>query len=219
MNNPGIKLNEITDCFIFGRLDSKTTDNICKEIANCRNIAEFQAAGVGSNANSWVQDDIRSANLAWLDDAPNTSHILGKLVLDANDFKFKLEGLVDTKPSIQYTVYKSFRDHYDWHQDYYDDEPVDENLIRLISISVCLSHDDMYEGAEFCIKDGCNYNVRQFKMKYGEFIIFPSRIQHRVNALRSGERISLVNWFGNPTKKALKRLKKRKKRHRGLKSN
>ena len=218
MDNFKIETNEITDCFIYGRLDTKITDQICKEIEESKCIGEFESAGLGSNINSWIQNDIRSASIAWLEDTPTVAAVLAKLVIDANEAKFKLDGVVDTRPSTQYTVYKSFRDHYDWHQDYYEEDPADEDLIRLISISVCLSHDDMYEGAEFCIKDGCDYNVRQFKMKYGDFIIFPSHIEHRVNALRSGERISLVNWFGNPTKKALKKLKKQKKRHRGLKS-
>ena len=72
-----------------------------------------------------------------------------------------------------------------------------DDYIRKISISVCLSHDDEYEGAELFVKDGSETNVRVFKMKYGDFVIFPSDVEHRVNELRSGERVSLVAWYGN----------------------
>ena len=92
------------------------------------------------------------------------------------------------------TFYLDTRDHYDWHQDYYEEDG--EDYVRSLSMSLCLTPANYYEGAEFFIKDGSESNVRVFKMNYGEFIFFPSVIEHRVNALRSGIRHSLVVWNG-----------------------
>ena len=198
MDTQDVKVNEITDCFIYGRLNPRITNKVCQEIKNSKSTEELVEAGMGNDPKTFLRPKFRSTSIAWLKNTPYVSQVLAKLVIDANQFKFKLDNLEDTKPAIQYTVYKSYQDHYNWHQDYYDEEIVGDGLERLVSISLCLSHDDMYEGAEFCIKDGCDYNVRYFKMKYGDFIVFPSRTEHRVNALRNGERISLVAWYGKP---------------------
>ena len=52
-------------------------------------------------------------------------------------------------------------------------------------------------GAELFIKDGSDSNIRVFKMKYGDFVVFPSKCEHRVNMLREGNRYSLVVWYGH----------------------
>ena len=97
--------------------------------------------------------------------------------------------LADDYPPIQFTLYSDVGDHYDWHQDYYEgDEDENDGFIRKLSISLL-----EYEGAEFFIKDGSDTNVRVFQ-KFGDFIIFPSDVEHRVNELRSGDIFSDLVW-------------------------
>jgi len=198
MNNLKLEVFEMTPLFIYGRLDQKSTHKIMDEISAATSDIDLIASEIGSEADSAECVDIRRGSQAWVKDTPHTSYILQKIAFDANEALWDIPDIDTTYPSIQYTLYKDPTDHYDWHQDYYDDSKNAHAFHRKVSLSLCLSHDDMYEGAEFFIKDGSASNVRYFKMKYGDFIVFPSDVEHRVNALRSGERLSLVVWYGTP---------------------
>ncbi len=192
------EINLATDNVVYGTLNLSTAFKILSSInAEVLSSPEFVAAEIGtSNDDEPVFDSIRKASICWLDKSEEAKALVDYLVKEINTGYFNLD-ISDSAVEYQYTVYSNPNDHYDWHQDYYPEDIDDVDFIRTLSISVCLTPDDVYDGAEFFIKDGNEANVRVFKMKFGDFIVFPSTCEHRVNALREGERVSLVVWYGH----------------------
>ena len=187
---------EVTDNFVRGRLDLKDAailhDSIRKEVKN----QDFQLGLTGEiEEEENVDFEARSSSIYWLVKSKKARNMSLQLAHAINDEYFNLEIDEGHPPDVQFTVYQDYDDHYDWHQDQYTEEDYD-GFKRNLSFSLCLSPTDFYEGAEFFIKDGNERNVRVFKMRYGEFIFFPSDVEHKVNALRSGARESLVIWYG-----------------------
>ena len=200
MNNKNVKpqyiIEEITNTFVRGRLDLDQTSVIHNSILKEIDQHDLIDGLIGNdNDNQDVDLDTRQSEMFWLNKSKNAKALSRKLVAEINDKYFGIDIDKGNAPDTQYTVYRNPDDHYDWHQDHYDDESSDE-FERTLSLSICLSPTDFYEGAEFFIKDESERNIRVFKMHYGEFIIFPACIEHKVNALRSGERESLVIWYG-----------------------
>ena len=190
---------EVTDTFVRGFLDIKTTDRIYDSIHKEVDNSDLDIGLIGNENTPDKNDlylDTRQSEIYWLQKSKKAQACAHQLVIEVNKQYFDLELEKQLPPDNQYTVYRSLDDHYDWHQDHYDDEPSDD-FTRVLSLSICLSPTDFYQGAEFFIKDGSERNVRVFKMHYGEFIIFPSDVEHKVNALREGERESLVIWYGH----------------------
>ena len=187
---------EVTENFVRGRLDLKDTailhDSIRKEVKN----QDLQFGLTGDIEEEEEADvDARSSSIYWLVKSKRARNMALHLAHAINDEYFHLDIDKGHPPDVQFTVYQDYEDHYDWHQDQYTDDDYD-GFKRNLSFSICLSPTDFYEGAEFFIKDGNERNVRVFKMQYGEFIFFPSNVEHKVNALRSGARESLVIWYG-----------------------
>ena len=200
--NPYI-ISESTDNFVVGRFSIPITQEILNEILANIDLDELSATEIGSIDDAEAIDEVRQGSIAWLDDCTLTNEVLKHFTAEINQQYWPSVQLADDYPPIQFTLYSDVGDHYDWHQDYYKgDEDENDGFIRKLSISLCLSHSDEYEGAEFFIKDGSDTNVRVFHMMFGDFIVFPSDVEHRVNELRSGERVSLVTWYGD-TKKSL----------------
>ena len=200
MNNKNVKpqyiIEEITNAFVRGRLDLDQTSIIHNSILKEVDQHDLIDGLIGNdNDNQDVDLDTRQSEIFWLNKSKKAKTLSRKLVAEINDKYFGIDIDKGNAPDTQYTVYRNPDDHYDWHQDDYDYESSDE-FERTLSLSICLSPTDFYEGAEFFIKDESERNIRVFKMHYGEFIIFPACIEHKVNALRSGERESLVIWYG-----------------------
>ena len=200
---------EATGNFVYGRICHADMMEIESDIEDeVETLDDFQEGEVGNDETDEegqaVYEEIRKGSIAWLEESKYAKAAVRALVEKINARYFDLD-IRSKPPEHQYTVYQDPNDHYDWHQDFYEDEP-DEDFRRTLSLSLCLSADDFYEGAEFFIKDGSETNVRVFKMRYGDFIIFPAETEHRVNALRSGVRCSLVVWYGHkpPTGKGFK---------------
>ena len=115
----------------------------------------------------------------------------------------------DFTESCQFTEYKKGQ-FYDWHCDSnevpYDrpEEPNSNGKIRKLSMTLCLTEQDEYEGGElefaFHDFDG-NKQPRiceEIKQK-GSIIVFPSFVWHRVKPVTKGMRHSLVCWnLGQP---------------------
>ena len=199
---PAFDIDLVTDNIVSGRLCLKTAERIDEIIANeVSQVEEVDIACIGDSEDDSAGEDldldIRKGKLHWLTQSQEATDLIDKLVEEINTGYFNLN-ISDSAREYQFTIYDEVTDHYDWHQDYYDDDVTD--FIRELSISVCLSSSEMYDGAEFFIKDGSESNVRVFKMKYGDFIVFPSKCEHRVNMLREGTRYSLVIWYGHYTK-------------------
>lgn len=66
-----------------------------------------------------------------------------------------------------------------------------EPNIATVSVSINLSKDHEYEGAEFEIKD------EQIHVPYKAAVFYASSRLHRVTPLRSGQKKSLVMWLQN----------------------
>lgn len=196
---PAFDIDLVTDNIVSGRLSLDTAQLIDEIIAEeVIEVDELSLACIGDSEDDESGDDldltIRKGKLHWLTKSQEATDLIDKLVQEINVGYFNLN-ISDSAREYQFTIYDEVTDHYDWHQDYYDDDVTD--FVRELSISVCLSSSEMYDGAELFIKDGSDSNIRVFKMKYGDFVVFPSKCEHRVNMLREGNRYSLVVWYGH----------------------
>ena len=185
---------EVTDTFVYGRIsiaDTVDIDNACQRALD----KQGTETGEVGEEDQGIDEQARKSSITWLRKSKKVRERVDAFVSEINDEYFH-EDISDLAWEYQVTLYDDTDDHYDWHQDRYEDDE-DDQFHRHLSLSICLSPSEFYEGAEFFIKDGSEQNVRVFKMKYGEFIIFPSLKEHKVNALREGSRLSLVVWYGH----------------------
>jgi PKHD-type hydroxylase len=83
--------------------------------------------------------------------------------------------------------------HYDWHIDTF--VPNEDNLQRKLTGIVFLSDPKDYEGGEFELKAGWDLPK---KMPQGTLLVFPSVLEHRVTAVKSGERYTASCWAYGP---------------------
>ena len=195
--NISFRILEFTDTFVRGRIDLSSMEDIYFDIYDEVETIEFEEGVIGTEEDGDEPDHaIRQSKIAWLTKSHVAKSLVNKLVSMVNDEFFELD-ISDDPVEYQYTVYSNYFDHYDWHQDHFDGDESTTNYRRTLSLSLCLTGSDLYEGAELFVKDGDDdLNIRVFKMGFGEFVIFPSETEHRVNALREGERTSLVIWYG-----------------------
>lgn len=193
-NKVNFTITEVSNSFVVGKIDLHDMNDIVYDINLEVDKVNLENGKVG-NENGEADVQIRSGTVAWLTKSKKSFKKIRNIVQEINDLYFQLD--ISTKPdSHQYTLYEDPFDHYDWHQDHYKKEDQHEDYIRTLSLSLCLTPSELYEGAELFIRDGNKLNVRIFKMGFGEFVIFPANVKHRVNALRNGERESLVVWYG-----------------------
>ena len=84
---------------------------------------------------------------------------------------------------------------YDWHSDY--GVSPKRGVYRKLSMTIQLSDPSEYEGGELEIVDYYN-RTHIFPKEKGMFIVFDSRIPHRVCPVTNGTRMSLVGWANGP---------------------
>lgn len=103
-------------------------------------------------------------------------------------FNFELHGLNE---GLQLAKYDQ-SDLFNWHLDYGGGLA----STRKLSLSVQLSEPEAYEGGDlqFMINDKL-YNMPR---SAGTVIVFPPFMMHRVTAITSGTRMSLVGWVHGP---------------------
>lgn len=114
--------------------------------------------------------------------------------------------------SFQYTKYGP-GGHYNWHPDTHPDpysQGDEAGLMRKLSMTLCLSDPEEYEGGNFLIEDinaGSpaefwhrvkDLSVNPDNVRKGSIIAFPSHMWHVVKPVRVGVRRSLVGWFCGP---------------------
>lgn len=85
--------------------------------------------------------------------------------------------------------------HYQWHCDY--GVSPGPNIVRKLSMSIQLTDPSEYEGGELEIVDYSNRTHTLPKEK-GIFIVFDSKVPHRVTPVTKGQRIALVGWANGP---------------------
>lgn len=83
--------------------------------------------------------------------------------------------------------------HYDWHIDSF--VPNEAKQQRKLTAVAFLSNPDSYKGGEFELKVAPDLPK---KLPQGTLIIFPSVLEHRVTAVKSGERYTASCWAFGP---------------------
>ncbi len=140
----------------------------------------------------------RECYVSWIDvsNVNFIEHGYRKVIENVNDMIWKMDLDHKWESDLQYTRYIGKGHHYDWHKDHYDEDiyPGHSGNTRKLTMVYCLSHKEDYRGGEFQIKTskGATYTRR---FDYGDFIVFPSKILHRVKPLKSGTRTTLVGWY------------------------
>lgn len=160
---------------------------------NCYDTTEIDDSVITKD--NIINHQIRSSKNSWLATDSWVAGMMSHFIHCANDdcFNFNLTQWTDR---IQYTIYKGKGSHYDWHYDTLNSTH-DPNLVRKLSITMMLSDKEDYEGGQFQLMISPK-NMCTFDMKLGDVVIFPSDLMHRVRPLKSGERTTLVGWFGGP---------------------
>lgn len=182
-----MKKKIITSDFFIGNLDSPAANE---------EILSFCPSDFNQEALVGIKDDPnhkdRKCLVSWLDghESEFIETGLKTIIQNVNDMIWKMKLNNTWETSIQFTKYEGKGDHFCWHQDTYDDADYD----RKISVVYCLSKKSDYTGGEFEIKkeDGSVYKT---KFDLGDFIVFPSTTMHRVKALRTGKRMTMVGWI------------------------
>lgn len=139
----------------------------------------------------------RKSEISWIpfDKAPKIySDLLGWMQL-VNRNRFGFEGM-EMHEAGQYSEY-SKGDFYKWHIDLgVNGTPMPP--VRKISLSLLLNDPKEFEGGELEIfsRAGDTNDNFVFKLKQGQPLFFASFHVHRVKPIISGNRKSLVMWFG-----------------------
>jgi len=129
------------------------------------------------------------------DEDGDVFELIKNLFEKANDDNFNYdinEDILD----IQLLRYKE-GGQYNWHADYGISMESKSGMTRKLSMSIQLSDEASYEGGDLEFID---YSARHVYLeKYsGAGIIFDSRLPHRANPLKSGERLILIAWAHGP---------------------
>ena len=139
---------------------------------------------------------IRRAELSWLDDLPQASWVIDRMirvVADANRDAFHFE-LTDFAESPQVARYAAEREgHFDWHSD------IGAGALaarRKLTIVVQLSDPADYRGGGLELRP--DSTIRHAPTARGTAILFPSFILHRVTPVTQGTRWSLTLWSHGP---------------------
>ena len=102
--------------------------------------------------------------------------------------------------NVQYLRYNGGDDHFDWHNDMMISDDKNDPMTRKLSMTLMLSHKEDYEGGEFefaSVRAG-QLNTKEINLDYGDILIFPSLMEHRVKPVTSGVRNVLVSWAWGP---------------------
>jgi PKHD-type hydroxylase len=139
---------------------------------------------------------IRRAELSWLDDLPEASWVIDRmmrLVAQANREAFGFD-LTEFAESPQVARYGAEREaHFDWHSD------IGAGALaakRKLTIVVQLSEPQDYENGTLELQP--DSSIRQAPRDRGTAILFPSFVLHRVTPVTKGTRWSLTLWSHGP---------------------
>jgi PKHD-type hydroxylase len=181
----------------FGIMDSPFSEEEVDNIRFFEKLMKFEMAHVGSEKNQRVDDNVRKSDISWMPMDQNTEWLWWKiadLCGQANYDLFMYD--ITTIQSLQYTVYNSNHQHYDWHID-----AGESNFthVRRFSGVLMLSDPDEYEGGHLEIIRGGNLNaIESYKQKKGDLIFFDANMPHRVTPVTDGVRRTLVFWVLGP---------------------
>jgi len=144
---------------------------------------------------------LRKSNIVWMNDYWVIKEIQPFINIANSEAGWNYQW--DFSETCQYTIYNK-GGYYDWHCDSwpapYKDEGPKKGKVRKLSVTVCLSDENEYEGGDlqFDYRDLHPDAPRKIstmgKLSKGSVVVFPSWVWHRVTKLKKGCRKSLVVW-------------------------
>ncbi len=165
----------------------------CKSLIALCQAAPMKDAGL---VRQTTAHQIRRAELSWLDDLPQASWVIDRmmrLVAQANREAFGFD-LTEFAESPQVARYGAEREgHFDWHSD------IGAGALaakRKLTIVVQLSKPQDYENGTLELQP--DSTIRQAPRDRGTAILFPSFVLHRVTPVTNGTRWSLTLWSHGP---------------------
>jgi len=154
------------------------------------------AAGSNTHGKKNYEGSIRKSDIYWISDTGWVSGMLSHFVNLANTTNYNYD-LGYWADSIQYTEYNGDGSHYALHADTAESCRI-KNHIRKLSISLCLSRKEDYDGGELVFPGEYICGKNSYKMDIGDVIVFSSDYHHKINPVTSGKRIALVGWYAGP---------------------
>ena len=152
---------------------------------------KFEADLSDDNKTRFVDNEIRKTDVVFLSPLSLIGCITQSYIRYANEvaeWGFAVDGIED----VQMGRYTS-GGHYDWHIDSF--VPNEAKQQRKLTAVAFLSNPDSYKGGEFELKVAPDLPK---KLPQGTLIIFPSVLEHRVTAVKSGERYTASCWAYGP---------------------
>jgi PKHD-type hydroxylase len=181
----------------FGIMNQPFTEEEVDNIRFFEKLLKFNEATVGMNNNGVVNTEVRNSDIAWMPIDGNTEWLwwkIGDLCGQANYDLFMYD--VNAVQSLQYTIYNSNHQHYNWHIDCGESN---YSLIRRFSGILMLSNPDEYEGGDLEIIRGGNiHDIQSHRPKKGDVVFFDANMPHRVTPVTEGVRRTLVFWILGP---------------------
>ena len=166
---------------------SELPDSVCDAIIVEGMKLTANAATVGGEGDRGkVDTSVRISKTAFF---PSTSWVTGitrNYMQQANDQAWKFE--ITNPQGPQFTIYDT-NEHYGFHED----QAILAESMRKLSLIIQLTDPSAYEGGDFEFAN-CKPEVKE----RGSILVFPSFLTHKVDAVTSGTRYSLVNWFLGP---------------------
>ena len=141
-------------------------------------------------------DNIRRADISWLDDQGSSAWVMARIVgavARANREAFQFD-INEFKERLQVAAYdETDAGHYDWHSDI-GDGPIAQ--FRKLTIVTQLSEPEDYAGGELEISLGGSALTAEREL--GSALLFASFMLHRVVPVSRGTRYSLTCWCHGP---------------------
>lgn len=159
-------------------------------------LADDAQAAAGGLVGGLQHNDIRRAQIAWLDDTGSAAWVMERIVsgvATANREQFDF-AITEFGERLQVATYdESNAGHYDWHSDI-GDGPIARR--RKLTIVVQLTEPADYQGGELQINLGSA--LWSAERGIGDATLFASFMLHRVAPVSSGQRKSLTCWCHGP---------------------
>jgi len=205
--------NSFNYCWVFKRgLPERVCDEIIKNAELKKNQQRMAITGDFGHGRDVVKNplnkketkklnSIRKSNVIWMNDNWIYKEV-HPFISNANvaaGWNYETHW----SESCQFTKYNK-NDFYDWHSDSwrmpYESEGFEKGKIRKLSVTVCLSDPNEFEGGDLQF-DYRDLHPKKPKpihtvndIKKGSIIVFPSWVWHRVTPVKKGTRHSLVIW-------------------------
>lgn len=167
------------------------TPEQCKKIIELAKSKGLVDASTKDPEGNDILDNFRDSKIHWFSHTDETDFMYKRIatIIDSVNkdfFQFDLFGFDE----VQFTEYNAPGGHYQYHVDrLYKETP------RKLSLSIQLTDPSEFEGGELLLMDGGEDII---KMEYGQSVVFPSWMLHKVNPVTKGTRHSLVVWATGP---------------------